>query len=203
MWSFGHIAKQTSKGVLGMSAAGTLAFGVLIGPWEGRKHVPYYDIGGVLTVCDGITGNSIIPGKYYSNAECDKMTAKAVNEHERALDKCLNSDPPTETKAAFISFTFNVGSIAACGSTLVKKANAGDLSGACNELSRWVFVKGNKIKGLENRRFRGDEFRISERTLCFIGLDQGYKTPLYEKMFIRYKAWRSGWDKPNFWGGKV
>lgn len=36
------------KAFLGMSAAATLAMGVLIKPWEGRIYVPTPDIGGVL-----------------------------------------------------------------------------------------------------------------------------------------------------------
>lgn len=190
-----QVGRAATKGVLGMSAAGTLAFGVLIGPWEGREHVPYYDVGGVLTVCDGITGRDVIPGKYYSDEDCDRLVVREVNKHEAALDRCLHADVPIETKAAFISFTFNVGSGAACRSTLVRKANAGDLVGACNELSRWVFVQGNRVRGLENRRFKGDGSRISERTLCRIGLDKEYRTPLIERVLVKYKNWRSGYEE--------
>lgn len=191
--SIANVCKQAGKGVLGMSAAGSLAFGVLIGPWEGRVYVPYYDVGGVLTVCDGITGSDVIASKTYTDRECDRLAAKEVNAHEYRLDQCLNVDLPIETKASFISFTFNVGSGAACNSTLIRKANAGDLYGACNQLSRWVFVNGKKYKGLENRRFRGDSQRVSERTLCLAGLDKDYETPLLERVLVAYKDWRSSW----------
>lgn len=191
--SIATASRQIGKGVLGMSAAGTLAFATLIGPWEGRVYTPYYDVGGVLTVCDGITGPAVKAGKIYTDRECDKLAAKEVNAHEARLDQCLNVDLPIETKAAFISFTFNVGSGAACRSTLIRKANAGDLYGACNQLSRWVFVNGKKYRGLENRRFRGDSHRISERTLCMAGLDKDFKTPLLERVLVAYKDWRSSW----------
>ncbi|AJJ12169.1 lysozyme domain protein [Yersinia rohdei] len=40
---------------------------------EGREYVPYYDVVGVLTVCDGHTGKDIILGKCYSDTECDAL----------------------------------------------------------------------------------------------------------------------------------
>ena len=189
-----QIAKTTGKGVLGMSVAGSMAFGVLIGPWEGRKYVPYYDVGGVLTVCDGITGNNVVLGRKYTDIECDIMAAKEVNKHEKGIDRCLKVDVPVETKASFISFAYNVGVGATCRSTLMKKANEGNLRGACDQLSRWVFVNGKKFRGLENRRFRGDTQRVSERTLCLSGLDKNYETPLLEKVLVAYKNWRSSWS---------
>jgi len=186
-----QISKQVSKGILGMTAAGTLAAGVVIKPWEGRFHQAYYDPIGVATVCDGITGDAVVFGKYYSDAECDALLAHEINEHEKRLDQCLKVELPVETKAALISFAFNVGTGAACKSTLVRKANAGDLVGACNQLSRWVYAGGRRFKGLENRRYRGDSSRISERTLCLVGIDPSYKTPLYERVYVNYRDWKS------------
>ncbi|WP_145531836.1 glycoside hydrolase family protein, partial [Yersinia kristensenii] len=61
--------------IIAVSAAGALAIaGALLGGndgLEGRKYVAYYDVVGVLTVCDGHTGKDIIPNKKYSDAECD------------------------------------------------------------------------------------------------------------------------------------
>jgi len=63
-------------------------------------------------------------------------------------------------KAAFVSFAYNVGAGAFCGSTLVKLANSGDMAAACAQLSRWTFAGGKQLKGLVNRR--ADERRICE-----------------------------------------
>lgn len=41
---------------------------------EGREYLPYRDVVGVLTVCDGHTGSDIIPGKRYTDKECDALT---------------------------------------------------------------------------------------------------------------------------------
>jgi len=198
----GKVASPVAKGVLGMTAAGTLSAAVLIQPWEARRHVPYLDTIAyppVWTVCDGITGPAVVPGKHYDDLECDAMLAEEVTKHENGLDQCLSVEPPLETKAAMISFTFNVGVRAACRSTLVRMANAGDLKGSCNQLSRWVFAGGRKIRGLENRRFRGDATRISERSLCLKGLDPDYKIPLYEVWYSKYKDFKTR----NFKGRNV
>ena len=39
-------------------------------------------------------------------------------------------------------WTFNVGGGAACNSTLVRRLNEGRLREACEQLPRWVYVKG-------------------------------------------------------------
>ncbi|EAA0680660.1 hypothetical protein DKP45_16275 [Salmonella enterica subsp. diarizonae] len=43
---------------------------------EGRRYEPYRDVVGVLSVCDGHTGKDIVPGKYYTDAECDALLNK-------------------------------------------------------------------------------------------------------------------------------
>jgi len=188
-----QVGKTAAKGILGMSVAGTLAAGVVIKPWEGRSYVAYKDPIGIWTYCDGITDRKHLqlPPYRYTDRECDMHLAKEVNAHEKRLDQCLKVELPVETKAALISWSFNVGTGAACKSTLVRKANAGDFVGACNQLSRWVYAGGRKFRGLENRRYRGDAQRISERTLCMAGINKEYKTPLYEKVFFKFKDWKT------------
>ncbi|MGK3123432.1 glycoside hydrolase family protein [Candidatus Pantoea formicae] len=55
--------------------------------------------------------------------------------------------------------TYNVGTSAFSKSTLVKKLNAGDVTGACEEMRRCVYAGGVKWRGLHNRR-------DMERALC-------------------------------------
>ena len=64
---------------------------------------------------------------------------------------------------ALVSFTYNIGGQAFCSSTLVRKLNAGDTVGACNELSRWTRAKGIELPGLVKRR-------AAERAMCLQGL---------------------------------
>ncbi len=183
-----------TKGILGLSAAGTLAMGLLITPWEKRVYTTYIDrVGGieVPTVCAGVTGPDVIIGKTYSDPECDHLEAKHIKIAETAVLTSLTYPAHDYTKASFISFTYNVGVGAFKRSTLLKKANAGDLRGACDQLSRWIFVNGKAIKGLENRRVNGDKTRISEHNLCMMGVDPNYQPPIFDTVYASFIQWRS------------
>ncbi|EMM0378129.1 lysozyme [Pluralibacter gergoviae] len=119
---------------------------------EGREYVPYRDVVGVLTVCDGHTGNDIVPGRRYSDVECDALTSADLKRIARQVDPHITV-PTTETqRAAIYSWAYNVGASAAINSTLLKKLNARDYAGACSELKRWVYAGGQKWRGLMNRR---------------------------------------------------
>lgn len=50
------------------------------------------------------------------------------------------------------SFIFNCGSDNFSGSTLLKKLNQGDYTGAAAEFSRWNKAAGKVMRGLDNRR---------------------------------------------------
>lgn len=119
---------------------------------EGRKYVAYRDVVGVLTVCDGHTGSDIIPGKRYSDAECDALTRNDLKRIARQVDPHIKV-PTTETqRAAVYSFAYNVGPTATINSTLLKRLNARDYTGACDQLRRWTYAGGKHWKGLMNRR---------------------------------------------------
>jgi GH24 family phage-related lysozyme (muramidase) len=98
-----------------------------------------------------------------TEAECDTRLARQVQTHATGLQACLTRALPVKTEAAFVSWTYNVGVGAACKSTLVRKVNAGDLRGACNELLKWNKAGGRVVRGLTNRR-------NAERALCLEGL---------------------------------
>lgn len=158
----GAVRKRTVGLIAGSSIA--LASAVsFIGQWEGLRTQAYRDIVGVWTVCYGET-KGVRPGDRYSKAECDAMLAREVVSYEAALDRCMTAKVPAGMKIALVSWTYNVGAAAACRSTLVRKANAGDLRGACNELPRWNRAGGRVIRGLTNRR-------LTERSMCLRALD--------------------------------
>lgn len=126
---------------------------------EGRKLVPYYDIAGVLTVCDGITGPGVIKGRAYTNAECDRMGQVYVRRMLDNMGQCVRGEfEPHEIKA-WGHFAYNVGTGAFCKSTAAKRLNAGERKAACAEISKWTYVAGkdcriaaNKCSGIVKRR---------------------------------------------------
>lgn len=125
---------------------------------EGVIYQVYYDIAGIPTVCHGITGKDVIPGKTYTRRECDALLAKHMKFAADAVDKAVKVDIPVSMRAAMYSFTFNAGTGAFRKSTMLKKINKGDLYGACNELWNWTKYTDPKTgkkkhsEGLKNRR---------------------------------------------------
>lgn len=128
------------------------------------KHigVPYVDKlgkGQPLTVCNGITGDGVHAGRYYSPQECYTLEKSRYIKSEREAAALLTHwrsyDPLAQ--ATFIDFVHNKGSGALAGSTMRRKANAGDLQGACRENERW---NRGTVKGvstvLPGLKIRGD-----------------------------------------------
>jgi len=146
--------------VKGKVVAGALAACVavvaFVGPWEsgGNQYLtPYQDIVGVWTVCDGVTGPDVVPGRQYTDAECNVLVSDAVAKHLRGVAVCIHR-PLTENEwVAVGSWTYNVGIGAACGSTLVRQINAGQPAAVwCKQLLRWDYAGGKRVRGLTNRR---------------------------------------------------
>ncbi|AMO82091.1 lysozyme [Obesumbacterium proteus] len=122
------------------------------GGLEGREYVPYKDVVGIITVCDGHTANDIIINKRYSDAECDALTKADLERIAKQVNPSIKVKTTETQLAAIYSFSYNVGANAFIKSTMLKKLNAGDYAGACDELKRWVYAGGKKWKGLMNRR---------------------------------------------------
>lgn len=156
---------------IGASVATLLAACALAAPVvsrnEGNVPRPYFDPVNVLTVCSGHTGKDIIRDKTYTSEECANILASDLVKHAADIGPCVPANLPVKTYAAFISFTFNIGSQKFCSSTLSRKAREGDLTGACNELPRWVTAQtpqGRKtLPGLVRRR-------EEEKALCLEGV---------------------------------
>ncbi|MGQ6138303.1 lysozyme [Serratia sp. IR-2025] len=141
------------KRLLGAATGGAIAIAaVLIPSLEGVEYKPYRDVVGVLTVCYGHTGPDIIPDKTYTEAECKALLDKDLVPFARSVERSVKVPASEYQKAALISFSYNVGVKAFETSTLLKKLNAGDSRGACDELRRWNKAGGKVWKGLINRR---------------------------------------------------
>ncbi|WP_145917170.1 lysozyme [Serratia plymuthica] len=147
------MAASLKKKLVGAVAGGAMAIAaVLIPSLEGVEYKPYRDVVGVLTVCYGHTGADIIPGKTYSEAECKAMLNKDLVPFARSVERSVKVPSSEYQKAALISFSYNVGVKAFESSTLLKKLNAGDSTGACDEIRRWNKAGGKVWRGLVNRR---------------------------------------------------
>lgn len=151
-----------TRGLIAGSAALTALATGLIGDFEGLSLREYQDIVGVRTICYGETLN-VKKGEVRTLDECKSGLARNIAVYEVALDECLTFPVPGKMKVALVSWAYNVGVSAACGSTLVKLANGGNLMQACDQLLRWDKAGGNTIGGLTTRR-------AAERELCVAGI---------------------------------
>lgn len=155
---------------LALSGAGaTVIAAAMTMDWEGHANRAYYDRAGqVWTICYGHT-KGVKPGDVATDAQCDAWLIEDQADARSAVDRCIHANLTEAGRAAFIDAVHNLGPKVVCGSTLQAKANAGDVIGACLELTDALDKRGNNVgwtspgssveRGLRNRR-------TDERNAC-------------------------------------
>ena len=156
---------STKAKVITTISAGALALAAYLVPrFEGEALDPYLDVGGVLTVCYGETHG--VERRRYTRAECGVLLQQSLASHGRDLAACLPPGLPDHVQASVLSFGYNVGASAFCGSTMARKLQAGDIPGACAELSRWTRVAGKDCRDPAARCGGIVKRRAEERAVC-------------------------------------
>lgn len=149
---------------IGVAAAACLL--TSLAAYEGVRTVPYTDLAGISTVCAGITGADVVPGKTYTLAECDALLAKHADRHAAGVLACVREPMEVHEVVAWAHFAYNVGVGAFCGSTAARKLNAGDHAGACAQISRWIVVAGKDCRQPSSGCAGIVARRAHERALC-------------------------------------
>lgn len=160
-----------SAAVLALIAAGAGGLeisGQFISEKEGLELSAYRDSIGIWTICRGHT-EGVKAGDVATTAQCDTFFRTDLGRQFIAVQKLVKVDIEPPTEAALTSFAFNVGIGKFKGSTLLRKLNAGDVSGACYELPRWIYAggrncleEGSNCAGIPQRR-------ADEQALCLMG----------------------------------
>lgn len=135
---------------LTLSAAGFLSLLQSEG-YTSRAVIPIK--GDVPTIGFGTTdgvkmGDTITPQAAVSRALSD------VSKFEGAIKRCVKVPLTQGEYDAYLSLSYNIGSGAFCGSTLVRKLNSGDYAGACEQVLVWDKAGGRRVQGLTARRNR-------------------------------------------------
>ena len=133
---------------MSLTAAGLVALANFEG-FSGEAYIPVP--GDVPTIGFGSTGGVEL-GDKISVPQALNRLMRDVGDAESAIGRCVKVPLSQVEYDVYTSFAFNVGGKAFCASTLVKKLNARDYSGACAELKRWVYIDGREVKGLIKRR---------------------------------------------------
>lgn len=140
--------KRIVVGGLSLTAAGLIS----IATWEGFKEEAYIPApGDVPTIGFGST-EGVKLGDTISVPDALNRLEKDVRAAEDAVRSCVTVPLTQGEMDAYTSLAFNIGGRAFCDSTLVKKLNAGDYRGACEEIKRWHFAGGKSLQGLVDRR---------------------------------------------------
>lgn len=91
----------------------------------------------------GSTGPDIKLGDKTTPPKALQRMLRDVQANESAMRGCVKAPLTQYEYDAYNSLAYNIGTGAFCSSTLVKKANAGNYAGACEEFLRWRYYQGH------------------------------------------------------------
>jgi lysozyme len=125
----------------------------LIKEHEGCRLVAYLDarVPPIWTIGYGST-TDVAPGMRITQVQADERLKNDVQDAEKCVNGCVDSDLTQNEYDALCSFVFNVG----CGnfrkSTMLKYLNSGDYDAAGYEFRRWTRAGEAHPPGLVTRR---------------------------------------------------
>lgn len=148
--------KQLITLVTGSSLAITAVALSMTKDSEGKRNRAYLDPVGIPTICYGHTGPEVRVGMVWSDAKCEQVLLTDITKHRQGVSRCIRRPLNQNQWDAVTDMAFNIGDAKVCGSTLVRKINAGDLKGAAAEFPKWKFANAGGhmvvLPGLVTRR---------------------------------------------------
>ena len=135
---------------------------------EGCRLKSYQCSANVWTVGLGHT-KGVTKERHITEKEAAENFVESVSAAERVVNKRITQKPNQGEYDMMVSFVYNLGAGNLARSTLLKKFNRGDRTGACNENPRWVFVNGKDCR-LEKSNCAGiPKRRSKEQDVCLNG----------------------------------
>ena len=138
------------KQVATISLSATALVAILL--HEGYRENAYTPVAGDVPTIGFGTTSGVKLGDRTNPEKALNVALRDVQGFEGAIKSCVTVPLTQYEYDAFVSLSYNIGSNAFCKSTLVKKLNAGDYAGACNQILRWDQFKGKPLAGLTKRR---------------------------------------------------
>lgn len=137
--------------IAGLSLSAAALIGLAV--HEGYRDVAYRPVAGdVPTIGFGDTQGVQMGDKTDPIRALIKLNVN-TEKFQRDLRLCIGDVPMYQHEwDSIVLWSYNVGTGAACGSTLVKKLKHRDYQGACAELLKWNRFKGKPLDGLTKRR---------------------------------------------------
>ena len=146
----GYLMEQKNRQAVAALAISAAAL-VGIASHEAFRGSTYKDSGGIPTLGYGET-KGVVAGQTTTPERALQRLLESADEHAKDMNKCITVPLYQYEFDAYLSFTYNIGATAFCHSTLVKKLNAQDYTGACKELLKWDKVGNKQLVGLTKRR---------------------------------------------------
>lgn len=119
---------------------------------EGYSPIAYRPVPGDVPTIGFGTTDGVKMGDRTDPVQALTRKLADVQQFEGALRQCVRVPLHQHEYDAFLSLAYNIGPGAFCGSTLVRRLNAGDYVGACAEILRWDRFQGQPLRGLTLRR---------------------------------------------------
>lgn len=123
----------------------------LIKKYEGLRLTAYKCPSDVWTIGYGHT-RDVTKGMHITGKQAEKFLQEDLKAFEDAVNDYVKVPINQNQFDALVSFSFNCGSGALKKSTLLRKLNARDFSGAANEFLKWNKSNGIILEGLVKRR---------------------------------------------------
>ena len=128
----------------------------LICEFEGEQLIAYDDGVGVWTIGFGTikypSGVRVKKGDTCTEAQAESYLKNDLVKFENAINKLVKVPLNQNQFDAISSFTYNLGETNLSSSTLLKKLNVKDYSGAADQFLRWNKAGGKVMNGLTRRR---------------------------------------------------
>lgn len=134
------------KGTLAAPLAALMVLAGALSVAEDDRSTPYKDSAGIWTVCRGVTGPAVIPGKRYTPEECAVLNNAAMHKHTDGIARCINRPLQWYEWVAWGHFTYNVGVAGFCNSTAARHLRDGNSEAACAQIPSWRFITINGVK---------------------------------------------------------
>lgn len=99
-----------------------------------------------------VDGKPVKRGMTIDQVTADRLLKTGLVGYENDVLKVARVKLTQGQFDALVSFAYNVGSRALSTSTLMKRLNAGDITGAADEFLRWNKAGGKVLNGLTHRR---------------------------------------------------
>lgn len=119
---------------------------------EALRLIAYQDQGLVWSNGYGHTGSDVFPGQVITRQQAVTWLQADLAKAESAVQSSVTVPLMQNQYDALVDFTYNAGVHAFETSTMLKLLNEGNYAAADAEFQKWVFVKGVKNRGLQNRR---------------------------------------------------